>query len=136
MRRAAEVVTAVEKRALPRPLLVLPVGDALQEPFWPEGLGVNRGMHNAMDAAHVADRWGAAQHGGHGGGGAEACAEAARALVNLRQRLYEGKTLQMHGKNRSMLKGFRSDNSKGDAPKPAHSYMPRPDTRYNLKQGE
>ena len=34
----------------PQPLLVLPVGDALQEPFWPEGLGVNRGMHNALDA--------------------------------------------------------------------------------------
>ena len=34
-------------------LLVLPVGDALQEPFWPEGLGVNRGCHNALDAAWV-----------------------------------------------------------------------------------
>eukprot|EP00966_Prymnesium_polylepis_P110002 2545137-Prymnesium_polylepis.1 len=33
------------------PLLVMPVGDALQEPFWPEGLGTNRGVHNARDTA-------------------------------------------------------------------------------------
>ena len=37
MRRAAEVVTAVDDHDLEieRPMLVLPVGDALQEPFWP-----------------------------------------------------------------------------------------------------
>ena len=31
--------------------VVARVGDALQEPFWPEGLGTNRGVHNARDAA-------------------------------------------------------------------------------------
>ncbi|KAL1522346.1 hypothetical protein AB1Y20_017338 [Prymnesium parvum] len=41
----------------PVPLLVMPVGDALQEPFWPEGLGTNRGVHNARDAAWVANKW-------------------------------------------------------------------------------
>ena len=54
MKCAAEVVTRV--RGQPRArgaLLVLPVGDALQEPFWPEGLGVNRGCHNALDTAWV-----------------------------------------------------------------------------------
>mmetsp|Transcript_3989 Transcript_3989/g.9088 ORF Transcript_3989/g.9088 Transcript_3989/m.9088 type:complete len:188 (+) Transcript_3989:1399-1962(+) len=35
--------------------LVLPVGDALIEPFWPQGLGINRGFHTAIDAAWVAD---------------------------------------------------------------------------------
>ena len=29
--------------------LVLPVGDALQEPLWTEGLGVNRGVHNVLN---------------------------------------------------------------------------------------
>ena len=46
-------------KQLPAPLLVMPVGDALQEPFWPEGLGTNRGVHNARDAAWVANKWGA-----------------------------------------------------------------------------
>ncbi|KAI8802617.1 hypothetical protein BJ742DRAFT_533351 [Cladochytrium replicatum] len=29
---------------------VLPIGDALVNPFWPQGLGVNRGFHSALDA--------------------------------------------------------------------------------------
>ena len=40
MRSAAVVVTHVEGVARESPLLVLPVGDALQEPFWPEGARV------------------------------------------------------------------------------------------------
>ena len=35
---------------------VLPIGDSLLEPFWPQGLGSNRGFHSALDAvwaAHV-----------------------------------------------------------------------------------
>lgn len=30
--------------------LVFPIGDALQNPFWPQGLGVNRGFHSSLDA--------------------------------------------------------------------------------------
>ena len=30
---------------------IFPVGDALLEPFWPQGLGSNRGFHSALDAA-------------------------------------------------------------------------------------
>ena len=30
--------------------LVMPIGDALASPFWPQGLGVNRGFHSALDA--------------------------------------------------------------------------------------
>ncbi len=26
------------------------IGDALLEPFWPEGLGLNRGFHTYLDA--------------------------------------------------------------------------------------
>lgn len=29
---------------------VMVVGDAVLEPFWPEGLGINRGFHTALDA--------------------------------------------------------------------------------------
>ena len=29
---------------------VLPVGDSILEPFWPQGLGSNRGFHSALDA--------------------------------------------------------------------------------------
>jgi hypothetical protein len=35
-------------------LLVLPVGDALQNPFWPQGLGVNKGFHSALDGVAAA----------------------------------------------------------------------------------
>jgi len=30
--------------------LVLPIGDTLINPFWPQGLGVNRGFHTSLDA--------------------------------------------------------------------------------------
>ena len=122
LRHAAEVVTAVDGVPRAKPLVVLPIGDALQEPFWPEGLGINRGFHNALDACWAADQWGRARERGEA---------AMRELVEQRQALYESKTMQMHGKNRQMLKGYRRDNSKGDAPKPAMAYAPDPATRYN-----
>ena len=31
---------------------VFPIGDSLLEPFWPQGLGSNRGFHSALDTAH------------------------------------------------------------------------------------
>jgi hypothetical protein len=37
--------------------LLFLVGDALQEPFWPEGLGINRGFHSAFDVAWTLHRW-------------------------------------------------------------------------------
>jgi len=40
-----------------RHLLVALVGDALVEPFWPEGLGVVRGFLGALDVAHAAACW-------------------------------------------------------------------------------
>jgi len=35
-------------------MLVTRVGDSLQEPFWPEGLGINRGFLHALDCADLA----------------------------------------------------------------------------------
>ena len=58
---------------------------SLQEPFWPEGLGINRGMHNALDACWTAHQWGRA----HGDVPKQAL------LVDQRQALYESKTLQV-----------------------------------------
>ncbi|KAI3632268.1 hypothetical protein MIR68_009374 [Amoeboaphelidium protococcarum] len=37
--------------------LICPAGDALQNPFWPQGLGINRGFHNALDAVWVSHLW-------------------------------------------------------------------------------
>ncbi|KAI9032936.1 CoA-transferase family III domain-containing protein [Hyaloraphidium curvatum] len=34
--------------------LVLPAGDTMQNPYWPQGLGINRGFHNALDAVWTA----------------------------------------------------------------------------------
>ena len=44
---AKESAAAGLRRLVP----VFPVGDALLEPFWPQGLGSNRGFHSALDAA-------------------------------------------------------------------------------------
>ena len=123
MQLAAEVITAIDGKRRPEghPLLVLPVGDALQEPFWPEGLGINRGMHNALDACWTAHQW----------SGARGDAAQQALLIEQRQGLYESKTQQMHGKSRSMLQGYNPDNSKGTSPKPAYEYTPNPASRYN-----
>ncbi|CAD7966849.1 unnamed protein product [Amoebophrya sp. A120] len=45
---------AMVKREKPNPkklLPIFPVGDALMEPFWPQGTGINRGFHTGMDAS-------------------------------------------------------------------------------------
>ncbi|KAJ3325948.1 hypothetical protein HDV06_002333 [Boothiomyces sp. JEL0866] len=37
-------------------MMVIPVGDALQNPYWPQGLGINGGFHNSLDgvwSAHI-----------------------------------------------------------------------------------
>ena len=44
-------VSLVEARGASARVPVFPVGDALMEPFWPQGLGSNRGFHSALDAA-------------------------------------------------------------------------------------
>ena len=61
-----------------------------QEPFWPEGLGVNRGMHNALDSSWIAHKWMMAQ----------GTATLEEELLAERQYLYQEFTLQMHGARR------------------------------------
>jgi hypothetical protein len=37
--------------------IVFPVGDSLQNPFWPQGLGVNLGFHGILDAVWSTNLW-------------------------------------------------------------------------------
>ena len=125
MRSSAEAVAKIGfgDRAVDlgdRPLLVMPVGDALQEPFWPEGLGVNRGMHNAADAAWCANKWAVAQRD----------PKLHDELIAERQALYQQFTLQMHGKNRQMLRGYRADNTRVDGSQAHKAYSADPASRY------
>jgi len=34
--------------------IVIHIGDTIQNPFWPQGLGVNRGFHSSLDAVYAA----------------------------------------------------------------------------------
>ncbi|KAI9208338.1 uncharacterized protein BJ171DRAFT_490981 [Polychytrium aggregatum] len=40
-----------------RRCIVLPIGDAVQNPFWPQGLGINRGFHTSLDAVYACFHW-------------------------------------------------------------------------------
>lgn len=123
MRRAAEVVRCVDGNTLAphSRLLVLPVGDALQEPFWPEGLGVNRGLHNALDGAWVATKWAAAR-------GSD---ELERLVLSEREALYK-LTKQMSGRLRNMLKGYNRATGAPMSGSNAHTqYSADPKSRYH-----
>eukprot|EP00835_Amoeboradix_gromovi_P006239 NODE_699_length_5074_cov_0.203417.p1 type:complete len:547 gc:universal NODE_699_length_5074_cov_0.203417:3497-1857(-) len=37
--------------------LIFPIGDALQNPFWPQGLGINRGFQSTLDAVYCSQLW-------------------------------------------------------------------------------
>jgi hypothetical protein len=107
-----------------QPLLIMHVGDALQEPFWPEGLGINRGMHNTFDACWCANKWLAARES----------AEDAAVLLRERQQLYQNFTMPMSGKTRRMLAGFNTQN---EPTKDLNTVYKRttldPTTRYNTQ---
>jgi len=47
--KSAEDVAQRANRRVP----VFPIGDSLLEPFWPQGLGSNRGFHSALDACYA-----------------------------------------------------------------------------------
>ena len=85
------------------------VGDALQEPFWPEGLGINRGFLHALDCADlvggfaaVRAREAAALAAPGGGGAGEAAAEARRGAARLLERREQifGCVKRVSGSNR------------------------------------
>ncbi|RHY00303.1 hypothetical protein DYB36_013282, partial [Aphanomyces astaci] len=54
--RRAEKAAVVLHRHAKSKLLVALVGDALLEPFWPQGLGINRGFLSALDTAFAVAR--------------------------------------------------------------------------------
>jgi hypothetical protein len=72
-------------------VLVTRVGDALQEPFWPEGLGINRGFLHVMDCADLVQGYAAMLHE-HGrligGDNATEREEAATSLISRREELF------------------------------------------------
>jgi len=94
MASAAEMITGVKGSKRAKPLLLCFAGDALQEPFWPEGLGINRGVHNAQDSAWAVNQW---RH-------ASTDDERSK-VVAERQACYEKFTYPMSGKNRKALRG-------------------------------
>ena len=135
MRSAVEVVDEIDGQ--PRvqesegcatanaPLLVAFVGDALQEPFWPEGLGINRGVHGAFDSVYCCHKWLAAR------GSPDEVAK----LLRERRQLYRSFTMPMSGKTRRMLLGFNATNNE---PLPSLTKVYQratvdPTTRYNVQ---
>ena len=92
-----------------------------QEPFWPEGLGINRGMHNGCDACWVAHKWACAR-GGEGG---------ETGVLEERQHLHDAFTRQMHGRNRTMLRGYTAANTRVASSQAHRHYSPDPASRYN-----
>ena len=47
----SSAVVSADEKDVTVDAMVLPVGDALQEPNWTQGLGINRGFHTAMNQA-------------------------------------------------------------------------------------
>ena len=76
-------------------VLVTRVGDALQEPFWPEGLGINRGFLHCLDCADLAKGYARALAKGGGDLGA-----ALEQLCARREGLFQV-TKQVSGYNRA-----------------------------------
>lgn len=102
-------------------VLVTRVGDALQEPFWPEGLGINRGFLGALDCAHLVQHFAALRRE------RPKCVEE---CVARREELF-GLTKVVSGHNRNVelrphLEGaaWRSEAEK------QFSYTIQPHTRY------
>ena len=103
-------------------VLVTRVGDSLQEPFWPEGLGINRGFLHAFDCADLVAGYAAlrAQHDP-----AEIPRGACERLLERREALY-AYTKRVSGANRIReLKGG-TDGPFGYGVDPATRYVSLP----------
>ena len=84
----------------------------------PEGLGINRGVLNAQDAAWVANRF------------AQEPEDACAALVEQRNYLYTNFTACMHGMDRRKLKGYDMNNQL-QLPSAHKKFTVDSATRYN-----
>ena len=122
---AAAVVRAVDGEVRARgPLLVQPIGDALQEPFWPQGLGINRGLLNAQDACWMAHH-----------APPPAAPEAAwTELLMQRNWLYAHCTMPMSAMARTRLKGYGPRDGQGGS-QLYKTFTVDPATRYHLADG-
>lgn len=81
-------------------LLVLVVGDALIEPFWPEGLGLNRGFLSALDASYTIQEY---FNTGH------ITKEASKKMLKSKEKLFNlMKVLSGHTKKEVLREDFRS----------------------------
>ena len=78
-------------------VVVTRVGDALQEPFWPEGLGINRGFLHALDCADLAKGLAELARTRRGRGRVDVASAAA--LISRREALFNV-TKQVGGGNR------------------------------------
>jgi hypothetical protein len=84
-----------------------------REPFWPEGLGVNRGVNNVQDSVWAINQW---QH-------VRGNADGQQRVVEERQKLYEAFSLLMSGNNKRVLQGYDPCASQGlreGRPNPIH----------------
>ena len=116
---AAALVIEVDGQPRERgPLLVQPVGDALQEPFWPQGLGLNRGILNAQDACWTAHSWDLHDRA------------TWPTLLTERNWLYANVTLPMSAMARSRLRGYGPRDKASDGA--YKKFTVDPATRYHL----
>ena len=118
---AAKIVSGAEVGSRQdTPCVVARVGDALQEPFWPEGLGINRGFLGALDCADMVLR--AAPLLITELGKPPARREDFDALVERREAVY-GLTKRISGTNRQKeLKPFKESGK--------YTYTFEPGSRY------
>ena len=83
---------------MPIEVVVTRVGDALQEPFWPEGLGINRGFLHALDCADLAKGIADLARARRGHGRVDVA--SATALISRREALFNVTIKQVGGGNR------------------------------------
>ena len=112
-------------------VLVTRVGDALQEPFWPEGLGINRGFLHVLDCADLVQGYAALvhAHGRRRDHGGAARADALSSLLQRREELF-GMVKRVSGTNRlTELKPTRDGKQKavlyGVNPASRYVHLPR-----------
>ena len=125
MANAAMEVTHINGCKRTAPLLLCFAGDALQEPFWPEGLGINRGVHNVQDSVWAVNQWRHAR-----------TADDRAAVVGERQKIYDKFTSPMSGKNRKPLCGYdpETGSARADIKDRCRNATVDPCTRYNVQR--
>jgi len=122
--------------ALDGDVLVTRVGDALQEPFWPEGLGINRGFLHCFDCADLCFNYDSVRDAnlkmsttpGQRGSAPEV-QDAVLRVIRRREALFNY-TKNVSGSNRKTeLKEAQNKDNKNDV---YRKYFRDPSSRYNM----